>query len=91
MKLFSDSKTEQLFLQPPNYVMDAQGEPQAILLDIATWQKILTLLENVIDQQILQQAQTDLYQLSQGKTVSGWQDWNEFETELDTLETADEL
>lgn len=75
----------------PSYVMDADGRPEAVLIDIGTWKMILERLEDVADIKILRHAATDLEMLSKGVKPSGWQSWEEFEAELDALEAAGEL
>ena len=75
----------------PSYVMNAEGEAEAVLIDIATWKMILERLEDDVDQALLRQALNDLEALSKGSHPPGWQAWDVFEAELDTLAEADEL
>jgi hypothetical protein len=75
----------------PSYVMSADGEPEAVLIDFPTWKMILAYLEDVVDNQILSQAIADLKTLAAGNRPSGWQNWEAFEAELDALEQAGEL
>ena len=75
----------------PSYVMDADGRPEAVLIDIGTWKMILEKLEDVADIKILRHAATDLEMLSKGVKPPDWQSWEEFEAELDALEAAGEL
>jgi hypothetical protein len=71
-------------IQHPSYVMNAKGEPEAVLIDIATWQFILERLQDVVDNQILNEAKSDLKMLAGGSRPVGWKSWEEFEKELDT-------
>jgi hypothetical protein len=75
----------------PSYVMNADGQPEAVLIDFSTWQTILEWLEEVVDHQILHQARADLALLTQGNRPPGWQNWDDFDTELEALELAGEL
>lgn len=74
-----------------SYVVDANGQPEAVIVDISTWQTILEQLEDIADIQILSQAAADLEALAKGTRPAGWQSWEEFEAELDKLEAAGEL
>lgn len=78
-------------LARPSYVMNAEGKPEAVLIDIATWQLILERLQDMADNQILSEALTDLKILASGNRPAGWKSWEEFEKELDTQEVAGEL
>ncbi len=84
-------KTKSTLYRQPSYVMNADGEPEAVLIDIPTWKMILEYLEDVVDNQILRQAIDDLEELAKGNRPSGWQTWEAFEAELDALEQAGEL
>jgi hypothetical protein len=77
--------------QRPSYVVGANGQPTAVLLDIATWRAIIKHLEDLEDNDILQVVAADLESLAQGQRPTGWKSWNEFEAELDALEAAGEL
>ncbi|MFN8458989.1 MAG: hypothetical protein U0401_30790 [Anaerolineae bacterium] len=78
-------------LPKPSYVMNAKGQPEAILIDIATWQLILERLQDIADNQILSEALADLKILSGGNRPIDWKSWEEFEKELDVQEAAGEL
>ncbi len=75
----------------PSYVIGADGEATAVLVDIATWRAIVERLEDVEDSEILRTAAADLAMLAQGQRPDGWKSWEEFEAELDALEAAGEL
>ncbi|GAB4441234.1 MAG: hypothetical protein Fur0044_37720 [Anaerolineae bacterium] len=78
-------------LARPSYVMNAEGQPEAVLIDIATWQLILERLQDIADNQILSEALADLNILASGNRPAGWKSWEEFEKELDAQEVAGEL
>ena len=78
-------------LTRPSYVMNADGQPEAVLIDIATWQLILERLQDIADNQILSEVSADLKTLASGNRPTGWKSWEEFEKELDAQEAAGEL
>ncbi len=77
-------------IRSSSYVMGADGRATAVLVDIATWRKIIAYLEDVEDSEILQSAAKDLAALAQGQRPDGWKSWEEFEVELDALEVEGE-
>jgi hypothetical protein len=64
--------------------MNPDGQPEAVLIDIATWQLILERLQDITDNQILSEISADLKALAGGNRPAGWKNWEEFEKELDT-------
>ncbi len=78
-------------LAHPSYVMNDKGQPEAVLIDIATWRMILERLQDMADNEILRQALTDLKTLASGNRPAGWKSWDEFEAELDSQEAEGEL
>jgi hypothetical protein len=40
-------------LTQPSYVMNAKGQPEAVLIDIATWRIILERLQDLADNEII--------------------------------------
>ncbi len=75
-------------IKHPSYVIGADGQATAVLVDIATWQTIVTYLENAEDNTALSKMATDLAAFAQGQRPDGWKSWEEFEAELDTQEAA---
>ncbi len=69
-------------IRHPSYVIGADGQATAVLVDIATWRAIIERLEDVEDSEILQAAATDLAALAQGQRLDGWKSWEEFEADL---------
>jgi hypothetical protein len=84
-------KTKPIFYTRPSYVMNAEGKPEAVLIDISTWRIILNYLEDIVDNHLLRQVIDDLKVLAEGNRPAGWQTWEAFEAELDALEQAGEL
>ncbi|MBI1879032.1 MAG: hypothetical protein HYR94_12580 [Chloroflexi bacterium] len=78
-------------LSRPSYVMNADGQPEAVLIDIATWQLILERLQDIADNQILSEVLADLKILASGNRPAGWKSWEEFEAELEAIEVAGEI
>ena len=72
-------------IRSPGYLVGADGRATAVVVDIATWQKIIAYLEDAEDSEILRAATKDLALLAQGQRPDGWKSWEEFETELDAL------
>jgi len=80
-----------LAIQPPGYLVGADGSPMAVIVDIITWQSIVEQLEDIEDNRVLRAAAQDLRTLARGERPAGWKSWDEFEAELDTLAEADAL
>ena len=78
-------------IKPPSYVVGVDGQATAVLVDIATWQRIIAYLEDAEDNTILRTVATDLAVLAQGQQPDGWKSWEEFEAELDALEATGEI
>ncbi len=70
------------------FVVGEKGEPTAALLDIATWQMIVEMLEEAEDQGVLRAYLAKRRQANSPEEM-GLVPWEEVEAELDTLETAD--
>ena len=69
-------------IQHPSYVIGAEGQATAVLVDIATWRAVIGYLEDVEDSKVLQAAAKDLAALAQGQRPAGWKSWEEFEAEM---------
>ncbi len=67
----------------PSYVVGANGQPTAVVLDLVAWQTILAYLEDEEDGEILRQSAADLATLAKGQRPAGWKRWEDFEAELD--------
>lgn len=78
-------------IKSPSYVVGVDGKATAVLVDIATWQRIIAYLEDAEDNTILRAVATDLAALAQGQQPDGWKSWEEFEAELDALEATGEI
>jgi hypothetical protein len=79
------------FLRSPAYVVGPDGQPTAVLVDLATWKSIIERLEDQEDSEILREASEDLKTLTGGDRPAGWKTWDEFEAELDALEQSGEV
>jgi hypothetical protein len=75
----------------PSYVVGPDGQPTAVLVDIATWKSIIEQMEDTEDAEIIRVAAADLEALARGERPAGWKSWEMFEAELDALEEAGEL
>jgi len=78
-------------LRAPAYVVGPDGQPTAVLVDLATWKSIVERLEDQEDSEMLREASDDLKTLAGGDRPVGWKTWDEFEAELDTLEQSGEV
>jgi PHD/YefM family antitoxin component YafN of YafNO toxin-antitoxin module len=68
-------------LKAAQFVVDQEGKPTAVMLDMSVWNALLEALENVEDAEIVRE------RLKNWRTKQGWTRWEDFEAELD----ADEL
>ncbi|HEY4691038.1 MAG TPA: hypothetical protein VIK33_17135 [Anaerolineae bacterium] len=78
-------------IRSPSYVVGPDGQPAAVLVDLATWKSIVERLEDQEDSDILRQAAADLEVLARGERPNGWKAWEEFEAELSEWEEAGEV
>lgn len=78
-------------VRAPSYVIGTDGEPTAVLVDIATWQALIRRLEDVEDMEVLRETAEDLAMLAKGRRPVGWKSWEEFEAELDAMEDLGEV
>lgn len=69
-------------------VVGSDGEPTAVLVDLATWRELIALVEDDADAAAFGAASADLLALSRGERPPGWLPWTEFEAELDRLESS---
>lgn len=72
-------------LQSVQFIVGQEGKPTAVVLDIETWEALLSMLEDVEDVQLVRD------RLNNWQTKEGWTRWEEYETELDSdgLPTVD--
>lgn len=64
-------------LKTVQFVVDQDGKPSGVVLDIHVWEILLTLLEEVADRELVHD------RLKTWRAKTGWTHWEEFETELD--------
>ena len=72
-------------LQSVQFIVGQEGKPTAVVLDIQTWETLLSMLEDVEDVQLVRD------RLNNWQIKEGWTRWEEFEAELDPdgLSTVD--
>jgi hypothetical protein len=71
------------------FVVGADGQPTAALLDIATWHTVVALLEEAEDQGLLR-AYLTRRRNAHDPADLGLIPWEQVEAELDTLEAEDD-
>ena len=64
-------------LKSAHFVVDHEGNPTAVVLDIAVWDSFLSALEEVEDSELVRE------RLKNWRTKQGWTRWEDFEAELD--------
>ena len=65
-------------LKSAHFLVDQEGKPTAVMLDIAVWDAFLAALEDVEDSELVRE------RLKDWRTKQGWTRWEDFEAELDT-------
>jgi hypothetical protein len=68
-------------LQSVQFMVDRDGKPTAVVLDISAWEAFLSILTDSEDVQLVRE------RMKNWRTKEGWTRWEEFEAELE----ADEL
>jgi hypothetical protein len=64
-------------LKSAHFLVDQEGKPTAVVLDIAVWDAFLAALEDVEDSELVRE------RLKDWRTKQGWTRWEDFEAELD--------
>nr|VFK64870.1 MAG: hypothetical protein BECKUNK1418G_GA0071005_10537 [Candidatus Kentron sp. UNK]VFK71278.1 MAG: hypothetical protein BECKUNK1418H_GA0071006_105816 [Candidatus Kentron sp. UNK] len=64
-------------LHSARFVVDKEGEPVSIILDIDGWMAILSMLEEFEDSRIVRE------RWNKWRSKEGWTSWEQFEKELD--------
>ena len=72
-------------LQSAHFVVDREGKPTAVVLDIAVWDALLSALEDVEDDALIRD------RLKNWRTKQGWTRWEDVDSglESDALPTVD--
>jgi hypothetical protein len=65
-------------LKSAQFLVDQEGKPTAVVLDIAVWDAFLSALEDVEDSELVRE------RLKDWRTKQGWTRWEDFEAELET-------
>jgi len=63
-------------LQSAHFVVDRNGKPTAVVLDIAVWDAFLSALEDVEDNALIRD------RLKNWRTKQGWTRWEDLDAEL---------
>jgi hypothetical protein len=69
------------------FVIGAGGKPTGVLLDIATWERIIQALEDVEDLNIAKQALADLDAAGGDLQKAGYISWEQARAELEADES----
>jgi hypothetical protein len=77
--------------QSPSLIVGPDGEPTAVIIDLETWRSIVQQLEDRDDIEAIRAVSADLDAFRCGRTPEGWLSWEDFEAELDGLESHGEL
>ena len=64
-------------LRSVQFVVDKRGERTAVVLDMQSWDEILSSLEELEDVRLVRE------RLEDWRTKEGWTQWNAFERELE--------
>ena len=72
-------------LQSAHFVVDRDGKPTAVVLDISVWEAFLSALEDVEDDALIRD------RLKNWRTKQGWTRWEDIDSEpqSDALPTVD--
>jgi hypothetical protein len=70
-------------LRSAHFVVDRDGKPTAVVLDIAVWDAFLSALEDVEDNALIRD------RLKNWRTKQGWTRWEDVDSEADVLPTVD--
>jgi hypothetical protein len=64
-------------LRSAHFVVDQEGKPMAVMLDIGAWEALLAALGDIEDVELARE------QLKNWRDKRGWTRWEDFEAELD--------
>jgi hypothetical protein len=64
-------------LKSAHFLVDQEGKPTAVVLDITVWEAFLAALEDVEDSELVRE------RLKEWRAKRGWTRWEDFETELE--------
>jgi hypothetical protein len=71
------------------YVIGADGKPTAVLLPIASWERIVEALEDAEDLAIVQQALAELEAVGGDTEKAGYISWKQARAELERLSASE--
>ncbi len=69
-------------LRSAHFVVDQEGKPMAVMLDIGAWEALLAALGDIEDVQLARE------RLKNWRSKQGWTRWEDFEAELDAVRTS---
>ena len=72
------------------FVIGAGGKPTAVLLDIATWERIAEAMQDAQDVAIVQQALAELQAAGGDLEKAGYIPWEQARAELEALHDTQE-
>jgi hypothetical protein len=64
-------------LRSAHFVVDREGKPMAVMLDIGAWEALLAALGDIEDVELARE------RLKNWRSKQGWTRWEDFEAELD--------
>jgi len=72
-------------LKSMQFVIDREGKPTAVLLDMDAWNAFVSMLEDMEDIELIRE------RMKNWRSKEGWTRWEDFEAELeaDALSTLD--
>jgi len=72
-----------IFASQVQFVVGAEGKPTAVLLDIATWERVLQALEDAEDLLIAKQALADLAAAGGDPEKAGYLTWEQVRAQIE--------
>jgi hypothetical protein len=71
------------------FVIGAEGKPTAVLIDIATWDRLMQALEDAEDLAIAKQALADLAAAGGDPAKAGYLVWDQIRADLETADAEE--
>ena len=76
-------------IKSAQYVVDAQGQPTAVLLSIEAWESLLEWMEDAEDSEIARRALALLKTSGGRPDKAGWLAWENIKDEWDDVQNLD--
>jgi hypothetical protein len=64
-------------LKSAHFLVDQEGKPTVVVLDITVWEAFLAALEDIENSELVRE------RLKDWRTKHGWTPWEDFEAELE--------